>query len=467
MTSGPYLAGALPVIANVIVTPDRMKRVHRSLESLLEQTRRPDRLVLWVKTPEGREVPHELPPRVRRLRGHGLELRAVGSVVSAFIPTHELAREALVLIADSERRYGRKWIESMCEAPARARPRKYRNGPYLSPGHAAWRDIRAALAGETPPLPEKVRGSRGVVTAAGTPLQLANACMLVRRLRHVGCDLPVEIYHTADEDIPAAVRAEFGHEARFVPIRERGITDYGIKPWALWVTSFERCLWLDSDNLPLENPAWLLSEAQTPIVWPDLFRWNHPWIYEVFPELPSEEPEFETGQLAIDTIHAAPALWRAILLNREFRDCIYTHMLGDKDTFRLAFRLSGVAYRWAARHGDLAGCFERTRDGQRWVAIGMVQSSPRGGPLFVHRTTSELNPDRAPHRVSAISTRATPHTRGRSSGDAPEAVGPPPHTIVALDDWACTQLPDLRKLMRSVRMARFVAPILKALRLRT
>ena len=71
-------------------------------------------------------------------------------------------------------------------------------------------NLAAAVAqAAPPPQPHKHPQSVGVVTAAGDPVMMANAWLMTKRLRAVGCELPVELFHLPCEPIPRSVQEVF------------------------------------------------------------------------------------------------------------------------------------------------------------------------------------------------------------------------------------------------------------------
>lgn len=322
----------------------------------------------------------------------------------------------------------------------------------MNDSRATGQALVAALPGAAiPALPPRRPGSRGVVTAAGTPRQLLCAWLAVRRLRELGCDLPVEVFCTAAEIVPAAVAQAFPAETRFRRLDDPALAGFQIKPFALWHASFDRCLWLDADNLALRDPSFLL-DADTPATfWPDAFRTSdRALLAAVDAELPAGL-ELESGQLVLHATACREALWRACLLNGPLRALAYAHLFGDKDTWRLAFAgthativsslpaiVGEVSLQVPLGFGTLkvrspAGC---RRD------LGLLQAGPDGTPLLFHRTVREWQFfDRQPTVawVQAISAQIE-EPRQCFVPAAPAAV---PTELLALERWALEVVPDI------------------------
>src|SRR5205085_2739777 len=50
---------------------------------------------------------------------------------------------------------------------------------------------------------------RGIVICAGGPRYLPCAWVCIKMLRHVGCELPIEIWHLGPAELPDEMRAQF------------------------------------------------------------------------------------------------------------------------------------------------------------------------------------------------------------------------------------------------------------------
>lgn len=246
---------------------------------------------------------------------------------------------------------------------------------------------------------------RGVATSAGGATLALNAYVGLKRLRRAS-DLPVEWFHRGDAEIPPRVRAPLARDVGGLEFREvRSPRGFAVKPFSLLSSRFREVLWLDADNAALGDPAGLFGGEA--LFWPDVDRFTRDELYErlgLDPALNRQGPEFESGQLVLDRERDAAALAAVCALHDDrLRPEVYALTHGDKDTFRLAFRLTGTPYRLVERPARPFGtpCF-RWRLGRREVNIphrrgrfqetGLLQHAPDGEPLFVHRTLLEWNP---------------------------------------------------------------------------
>ena len=249
-------------------------------------------------------------------------------------------------------------------------------------------------------------GSRGIVTSARSGSNsLGRLLTNLRMLRYeFGCVLGVEVFHFPGElsdDEKAQLRAldavavDITQMTLFAPINVTGGTashnrKYYIKPAAILSSSFEQLLWLDTDNIPAADPAYLFdlphfAEPNTALFWPDF--WHSSARSPAFDILGvpcrGEDYEQESGQLVVDKRRAWHAVNLAYFLNRH-HDFYYRFLLGDKDTFRLSWRALHTPFYFIRKYIAIAG-FRYTDAGRtRVCGHSMVQHDPYGRPLFVH-----------------------------------------------------------------------------------
>jgi hypothetical protein len=88
--------------------PPRYPTLELTLKSLLMQTVKPDKLILWVSGSE-----FDLPADVRNLRRFGLDIRVTPDIKSykKIIPTLETFPCANIVTADDDLFYERRWLE--------------------------------------------------------------------------------------------------------------------------------------------------------------------------------------------------------------------------------------------------------------------------------------------------------------------------------------------------------------------
>jgi hypothetical protein len=247
--------------------------------------------------------------------------------------------------------------------------------------HRAWLDQAVERAERSP---RRSFSGRGIVIAGGGGKYFPCAYVLIRLLRHLGCRLPIELWHLGAAELSAEMRALVephavatidAHEVRHqFPVRR--LHGWELKPYAIIHSSFEEVLLLDADNVPIADPTYLFDTPHYRVpgaaFWPDFGRLSadNP-IWRVTGVAYRPEPEFESGQMLIDKIRCWRALQVTLHLN-EHSDFYYRHLHGDKDTFHLAWRRLQQLYAMPQRGpGSLPGT--------------ILQYDFAGQPLFQHR----------------------------------------------------------------------------------
>lgn len=107
------------LIVSLTTIPERIGKVHLCIETLLRQSVRPDRVILWLSesTDAGRPRVTEdaLPARLRRLQERGLEIRWCRDIRSyrKIIPALRAFPGALIVTSDDDVYYPRHWLEQL------------------------------------------------------------------------------------------------------------------------------------------------------------------------------------------------------------------------------------------------------------------------------------------------------------------------------------------------------------------
>ncbi len=210
-------------------------------------------------------------------------------------------------------------------------------------------------ASQTYPYPADRFGGQGIVICGGGDRYFPCAWVCINRLRHSGCELPIELWHFRNEmsDFqkslvePLGVCCVNADEVRKkYPIRI--LAGWELKSYAIMHSSFQEVLLLDADNVVVRDPSFLFKtepyQTSGSIFWPDYGRLavdRSAW--KVTGVSYRDEPEFESGQLVIDKSQCWKAINLAMHLN-EWSDFFYEHFHGDKETFHLAWRKIEQAY---------------------------------------------------------------------------------------------------------------------------
>jgi len=194
---------------------------------------------------------------------------------------------------------------------------------------------------------------RGIIIAAGGPKYFTCGWVCASVLRYLGCTLPIEFWYLGPTEMdPTMVRlaAQLGVQcvdARAVAQQHpaRILCGWELKAYAIKYSQFAEVLFLDADNVPVNNPEYLFDcagyQEHGAMFWPDLPPSDRAeWVpTDVWRRCDMENPSvaaLESGQLLIDKTKCWSELNLALWLN-EHSDYYYGQVFGDKDTFLLAW----------------------------------------------------------------------------------------------------------------------------------
>lgn len=245
---------------------------------------------------------------------------------------------------------------------------------------------------------------RGIVyTASGRTIKRAITSISILRNVH-GCNLPVQIWHIdgeLNEQQQALASSLKNVEIKDILVEQQKYPEladfkirhsygssrnYQIKSLVLILTEFEEILYLDSDNMPLKNPEFLFEtdeyEQTGAIFWPDFWKFplDNP-LWQITNQQCEDEWEQESGQLVIHKGKTFKALLLSMFFQRD-HEFYFKVILGDKDTFRFAWKITNTPYYMIERPVALGG---RIRQG-RFCGHTMLQFDPLGDLLFAHTT---------------------------------------------------------------------------------
>lgn len=233
--------------------------------------------------------------------------------------------------------------------------------------------------------PENSTG-RGIVTCGGGIKYGGCAWILIKMLRYLGCQLPIEAWCLNDDEYdpewvklvePLGVSCVNAADV-LKTCPHRRLRGWELKPYAIKNSRFEEVLFLDADNVPVADPTYLFDipeyrESGTAF-WPDPEGFKTPADsprWKVFGLSYRQSPDQESGQLLINKRRT----WQAISLcnwYNEHSDFYYEHVYGDKETFRFA---------WQRLEQPISWMPFPTED----VLFTLVHYGPEGKSLFQHR----------------------------------------------------------------------------------
>ena len=235
--------------------------------------------------------------------------------------------------------------------------------------------VDAFLKAESGKLKAESHTGRGIVVVGGGEKYLPGTYVLLRMLRHLGCTLPIEVWHLGLKEMPVewgsrlaqyvghggAIRDAYrvadaleqeGRITRASPGMPVAATLYGweSKLFALQWSRFEEVLLLDADNMPVRDPAFLFDEPEYQrhgaVFWPgptpdELWYTVRRDSWKAF-GIPDEEYrqecEHETGQVLVDKRRHWDCLSLCNWYSQNLRNWFGKFQLGDKEIPRLSWR---------------------------------------------------------------------------------------------------------------------------------
>ncbi len=281
---------------------------------------------------------------------------------------------------------------------------------------SAWENTKAAfrqMAREYIPTieaPPELPRERGVVIAGGGSRYLPSTYVAVRTLRHVGCTLPIQVWHLGPQEMDAHVAgilAEYGVECvDALALRPRHpcriLCGWELKIYATAYSPFREVLFLDADCAPTKNPEYLFDEAgyreRGATFYPDFD--HHGIMGRMQPQLCADfgfpyrnERSFESGQYLVDKSRCWQEL-RLAMWYAEHSDFVFKHVYGDKECFHLAWRRLGTDW-------------SMTGQGPGWEGgHTIIQHDEDRRRIFLHRCRDKWKLDGTNRRIDALELEA-------------------------------------------------------------
>jgi hypothetical protein len=241
---------------------------------------------------------------------------------------------------------------------------------------------------------------KGIVIPSGGKLYLSNAYMNIKYIRNnINCKIPIEIWYLGKKEINKKLFEELNklgnisfidaleHQKKYpfkkcflenaTPIQSPANVDgWRLKIYSIIHSKFSEIIYLDSDCFLFQNPINLFEcneykenkaifscdidvnhEKSGRLIEPDTFivkklgtytnrKWDYSKPNPLWKMLGIEEddsPEFESGFMMIDKIFHINPLFITLFLN-ENSDITYRYLMGDKDTFHLAWAKNKSSY---------------------------------------------------------------------------------------------------------------------------
>jgi alpha 1,2-mannosyltransferase len=238
------------------------------------------------------------------------------------------------------------------------------------------------------PYPGRFNG-KGIVICAGGVNYFTCAWININMLRKNGCLLPIEVWYTGNELNAEAINAleELGVKCKNCQdYTTSDLASYALKPFAILQSNFKEVLYLDADNNCISDPAFLFDSQEYQeygaMFWPDFWttdRGNPIWKIIESDDYGSIEQE--SGQLLVNKEKCWKELNLCMYFNLNRKD-YYKMLLGDKDTFRFAWKALRTPYYMVPAPVGLCGVDD---PGAGFCGMSMVQHDQSGKILFLHR----------------------------------------------------------------------------------
>lgn len=105
----------VPLIVSLTSFPSRKKMVPYTIETILSQTVKPDRVILWLADEQFPKKEEELPRHLLKLREYGLEIIWTKDIRSfkKLIPALQICPDAVIVTADDDVYYPPTWLEKL------------------------------------------------------------------------------------------------------------------------------------------------------------------------------------------------------------------------------------------------------------------------------------------------------------------------------------------------------------------
>lgn len=251
------------------------------------------------------------------------------------------------------------------------------------------------------PYPKDQFAGRGVVMVAGGLKYGVCAYVAIRALRHVGCQLPIDVWYRGEaERQPVLEELTAPYDVSWIDafaVRDAGrpharLNGWETKPFAIQWCRFEEILFVDADNVTVRDPTYLFDSPEYretgTVLWPDYARmapsreaWDVFGLRDYARQIGTGERCVESGQVLVNKCRAWPALCLANWLGE--RSAFYfRYVYGDKELFHLAWRRLGIPYAMPSRNiQPLRGPRTAT----------MCQHDFEGNRVFQHRNFGKWN----------------------------------------------------------------------------
>lgn len=268
------------------------------------------------------------------------------------------------------------------------------------------RDIKSGILQF--PFANKGKG-KGIILCGGGDRLFGTGLAVIKALREYGNQLPIQWFYADEEEMTheaikllETLGAECVNLDLYPELKDVKKRGYQIKPIAIACSKFEEILFLDCDNMPLRDPAYLFEldeyKETGAVFWKDLWRYHcghiftgpdqRKHVHELFgiqePEI--GEHELESGQIMIDKSRHWRGVQLFLYMNLNWQ-LYYTLLYGDKDTYAIALKSCEEGLHIVKTPPAVIGVVDTAKN---FSGYGMVQHDPKGNHCFIHMTMTDL-----------------------------------------------------------------------------
>lgn len=253
---------------------------------------------------------------------------------------------------------------------------------------------KSYVSNDLPEYPMHFSG-KGIVICGGGIRYFTCSWVGIHLLRNNGCKLPIELWHQDGELNEETITKLRTLDVVCKNVKEytsSAIQGYEIKPFAIINSSFKEVLFLDADNNSVSDPTYLFEhpdyQENGAVFWPDLWKTDasNP-IWKIVETDDYEEYEQESGQILINKESCWAALNLCMYFNQN-KETYYQFLLGDKDTFRFAWKALNKPYTMISTPVAFCG-YSGALNKLFSKGVAMVQHDFEGKIIFIHQNLAK------------------------------------------------------------------------------
>ena len=106
------------LVVSLTSFPDRINYIYKTINTLLLQTLKPDRVILWLAEEQFRNKENDLPENLLKLKNLGLEIKWCEDLKSykKLLPALREFPDDIIVTADDDMFYEKNWLKALYEA---------------------------------------------------------------------------------------------------------------------------------------------------------------------------------------------------------------------------------------------------------------------------------------------------------------------------------------------------------------